>query len=147
MRPPSHAILNLSRFILSEGPLIGRLPIGRLQEVGPTTSRQCSALTSQSAKKATKVKRWESATRTRVELRQFRSSPRSRSAWEELSNGPATSPKRSNTAPLLGVLFGASALAYLGSSIVSHVDVQVDPIKSGDGVNITDAEGTLLLFY
>ena len=146
MRLLTHKILTLTPSILSEGPLIkGSIPIGRFQNAGPILSRSFSAYAQQAGNNATRVKRWQSDVYKSANFRRRGSSTRSKSAWEQQSIGPATSPKRSNAAPLLGVLFGASALAFLGSSIVSNVDdVQVDPIKPSENVDLEDTEGTSL---
>ena len=137
MRQPPRPILELTKSILAEGPLTGRVPIGQFHEVGPTASRRFSAFTSQHVNRTARAKRWQGATRHR----EITSSARCWNSWERVPNGVASTPKRSNTGPLLGVLFGASALAYLGSSLLGQVGVQDSPIESSDGVDITDTDG------
>lgn len=66
---------------------------------------------------------------------------RSSSTWQ--SADIATSPKRSDSKPLLGALFGASALAYLGSSFVpkdEHGDENIT-IHANESISIGDVEG------
>lgn len=140
MRPPSRPVLILTRSLLADGPLAGRFPIGQFQHVGSIASRPYSAILSQHTSKPRAKRRHDVAQRC-SKLRQRTSGARSSSQWEKAPYGVANTPKRSNTAPLLGVLFGATALAYLGSSLIPHVDVQDNPIKSSDGVDITDTDG------
>ena len=144
MPPSPRPILNLTRYLFSEGPLIGRAPIGQFKDVGPKAKRRFSAFVSPCKNKIPRSKRWQDVSLRCNKSRQIGSGARLKSTWEHVPGGVATSPKRSNTGPLLGVLFGASALAYVGSSVFSHVDVQDNPIKSGDGINITDTDGKLI---
>lgn len=53
----------------------------------------------------------------------------------------ATTPKMSDSKPLLGALFGASALAYLGSSFVTKDDSADTKFGSESSVDIVDTEG------
>lgn len=63
------------------------------------------------------------------------------SAWRRADI--ATSAKRSDTKPLLGALFGASALAFLGSSFISkEEDADADiTIHANESISVGDVEG------
>lgn len=142
MRPSSRSCLSLTQSVFSGGPLVGKFPIGRFAEVGPTSSRLYSVVTKQATCKATRVKRWQATTQRFAEGRQIGSGFRNKSSWEKAQGGAAETPKRADTKPLLGALFGVTAVAYIGSSLISHdSDVEENPIKSTDGVDITDADG------
>lgn len=58
---------------------------------------------------------------------------------------PSATPRTSNAAPVLGVLFGASALAFVGSSLIPHreMDVQESPID--DSGNLEHVDGSFCL--
>ena len=142
MRPPARNIINLTRSLCAEGPLIGRAPIGQTQEGGLAASRRCSAFAAPSRTSKLSAR---CTAEPPVRLRQVRCGIRFQSTKNGFPGGPGSTPKRSDTKPLLGAVLGASALAFVGRSLASreNVDEDVNPIKSDDDVNITDAEGTL----
>ena len=146
MRPFTRQIHALAKStFISEGPLIGKVPIGRLSTGGQQSSRQFSTRVQHSEHSSARVRKLEVGKQQTAELRRVGGRIRWQSTWEhERVAGKATQPKRSDTRPLLGVLVGASALAYVGSSIASHVGVQDGPVKSSDGVSIADVEGMYL---
>ena len=117
--------------------------IGKVRAV-PSLSRSSSTgtCTQQVTKQAAKHKSSNWDRQRYGKTRQFASSNRVRRTWEQLNRaGIATEAKRSDTRPLLGVLFGASALAYLGSSVFAPADVQEQSNKTSEDVNITNVEG------
>lgn len=140
MRPPSRPILGLIQSISVEGPLLGRLPIGRFQGCSSNASRRFSVASKQLPEiRKANAKSWRR--HSYVEAQYFSSSVRRKAPNTSAIGGIATSPKRSNTSQLLGVLFGASALAFVGSSLISNVDDQHDnnnPIGLIGSVDIVD---------
>ena len=149
MRPFSRRVIASSQAIISEGPLIHRAPIGRHFPKEPTTSRWLSTGSKQkqcSKRKTIIAESCHGGGRTDAERRQIggvRSSSTS-------SGGPATSVRRSNTGPLLGLLFGASAVTYIGSALISdesRVDIRDDSVKSDNRESITETEGTYSSFH
>lgn len=72
-------------------------------------------------------------------------SARFQHTWEQIQS-VATSPKRSNTGPLLGALFGAGAIASLGAAFIPHEQEEENAIPSTDVVDVADKEGTLIIY-
>src|ERR1700761_1006579 len=145
MRPSTQRVAQLTQALRAEGPLFGGQPlIGRFQCKATSASRGISLAVRKPDTSVNSVKRWQSGIRIQEQTRAFSSSARYRNPQNPLPGGPGATPKRSNAAPLLGVLFGASTLAIVGSTFISHVDTREDDIKSDNGVNITDAEGMCL---
>ena len=145
MRPPARNIINLTRSWCSEGPLIGRVPIGQIREGGLAASRRFSAFAAPCSKNKSSAKTIRCTTEPPVRLRQVGCGTRFQSTKNGFPGGPGSTPKRSDTKPLLGAVLGASALAFVGKSLASRESVEedVNPIKSDDDVNITDTDGTL----
>lgn len=140
MHPFSRRLFALnSSCIKAGGPLISGAPIGWVSEARPAASRRLATTLQNAGQKRAAAKRWNCA-RRHAEASQRRTSARFQHTWEK-PHGAATSPKRSNTAPLLGALFGATAFAYVGSVFISHDHEEENPIKSTDGVDIADEEG------
>lgn len=141
MRPLSRRVLLLSEpIICSKGPLaVGQaVSIGQFQEAGPSSLRSFSRSTvrginNNSSKRG--ARRWQGRFPQGTILRRLKST------WDGQFEDIATSPRRSNAAPLLGVLFGASALAFLGSSISAQFGVEDKSVESDGAVDIVDAEG------
>lgn len=120
--------------IKAPGPLYSAAPIGRFCEANPASRRLASNLQNV-GKKQRPSRRWTGAKQgvsTQIGLR-----ARFQHTWEKI----ATSPKRSNTTPLLGAVFGATALAYVGKALVSHEQEEENPIKSTDGLDTPDEDG------
>lgn len=86
--------------------------------------KRCRFNTTTTRRQSTKnTKRWTANNRQERELKpQLFAGVRFASVWRR--QDIATSPKRSDARPLLGALFGASALAFFGSSLIT---------KEGDG--------------
>ena len=143
MRPPPRNIINLTRSIWSEGPLLGRIPIGQAQEGGLAASRRFSAFTKPCAKSRPKLKSRPCAIQPAVRSSRASYGIRVQSTQHGRPIGSGSSAKRSDTEPLLAAVFGVAALAFVGTSISSHTGVEdhENPIKSDDNVDITDTDG------
>lgn len=128
--------------IKAGGPLYSGAPIGWIGEANPASRRLASTL-QQAGQKRAVAKRWNGAKRN---LQCSQRGSRFQHTWEKAHAG-ATSPKRSNTARPIGALFGATALAYLGSVFVSHDHQEENPIKSTDDIDIDDTEGKQALSH
>lgn len=142
MRPFTRRIFALTDpiYLSPEAPLLGKLPVGRASRVGQLSSRPISGVNTVEHN-AARGKSLDIGRLCGKQASQRAVGSRFQSTWNQQKVSEiATQPKRSNAGPLLGVLVGASALAYIGSSISSHIDVQEDSGTSG-GVSITDAEG------
>lgn len=125
--------LNAPR-IKASAPLKSAAPIGRFVEANPASRRLATTLQN-AGKKQTVTKRWnvgKKVTSSQIGLR-----ARFQHTWEKI----ASSPKRSNTTPLLGAIFGATALAYVGTAFAGHHYEEENPIKSTDGVDIPEDDG------
>lgn len=145
MRPPARNIINLTRSLCTEGPLIRRTPIGQIEEGGLAASRRFSAFTSPCSKSNVRLKSRQCEIQPAVKLHRVGYGIRFQSTQHEFPGGSRGSPKRSDTKPLLGALFGATALAFVGTSLVTRDSVEEteNPIKSDDDVDITDTDGKL----
>lgn len=143
MRPPARNIINLTRSICSEGPLVGKVPIGQFQEGGLAAPRRFSAFAAPCSNSKASLKNVRYATEPPVRLRQVGFGIRFQSTQNGFPGGPGSTPKRSDTKPLLGAVLGASALAFVGKSLASRDSEEeaVNPIKSDDNVNIEDTDG------
>ncbi len=135
MPPLSRPLIALSRSLLpAEVPLISRTPIGRIAQ-GEAAGQRFFGSFHRSTQKQAGAKGWATNPPVRTG-----GSRRFQSTWEKQHG----SPKRSNTAPLLGAALGATALAYVGSTFASQqTEEDENPIKSEDSIDLTDAEGWL----
>ena len=134
----SRLLVLVDRKATTEAPLLfGRNPIGGVKRQYSAFSRQYAEFNGSARPKTPKFAA-QSKSNTRLEgKRRFGNGQEG----PQTPVGRATQAKRSNAGPLLGVLAGASAIAYVGSSVLSHVGVKDDSIKDSAGVNITDSEG------
>lgn len=130
MRPISRRLL-ASALHVSETPLsvIARAPIGYVKSgelAARRTLQTCAAPRGWSVQRQVTSRRWQST-------------------WEK-QPVPGSQPKRSNTAPLLAGVLGASALAYLGSKFTLQDDEDHEnPVKTNDNIDLEDGEGKHLL--
>ena len=136
MPPLSHRLVALSASCLkAEAPLLSRTPIGRISEANRPIS---TSPIKQSIHQRT-ASSW-SRSRQYAAARQWEGSVRRKYTWQRPSS-IATSPQRSDTTPLLGVVVGVTTLAYLGAALVQQDDQQQEsPIKGIEGVDNEDDE-------
>lgn len=94
----------------------------------------------------TPSKRWTTNKQQELKPRLF-AGIRFASAWRRAD--VASSPKRSDSRPLLGALFGASALAYLGSSFVvrEEGEEEVVTIHANESISVEEGESSRGVFH
>ena len=146
MRPPTRNIINLAHSICLEGPLAKRAPIGRISEGRLASSRQFSAFAAPHASNKARLRSTQCTTQQAISARRSAYQFRSQYTNHGPSPGPKWTAKRSDTKPLLGAVVGATALAFIGTSIASRESVEdvENPIKSDDDVDIEDTHGKLM---
>lgn len=155
--PPLH---HLSRRLVasSASPLAVRAPIGWLADSQPAAARHIQTAARSRPNVRTNVESWgaarqQTASGWRV---QSHASPVTTSrvagcvriqSTHARPHGAASSPKRSNTAPLLGGVFGATVFAYLGAKLQlqKEDEEEENPIKSDGKLELANAEGILYL--
>lgn len=135
MPPLTSRLLGFARSTLLVDAMKAEVPIGRT-----VTSRRCCFNTTRTH--TTKAaKRWTPSKQQEGKHRLF-GGIRFTSGWRRADI--ATSPQRSDTKPLLGALFGASALAYLGASFVAKEvedDDAVVTIHANESISVDEVEG------
>ena len=138
MPPLISRLLIVARSTLLVDTIRSEAPIGW----NPARKRCCFNGTRRHSTK--NAKRWTSKQQQEVKPRFF-GGIRWNSAWRRADI--ATSPKRSDTKPLLGALFGASALAYLGSSFIAKEEDgdAVVTIHANESISVDDVEGKSFL--
>ncbi|KAK5168783.1 uncharacterized protein LTR77_006092 [Saxophila tyrrhenica] len=136
MPPTLRPIVNLLQAGGVEGPQFSRAVIG------PARGRLAAFF--QTDARSPRVKRWQELQQQDSGTRGFHSTVRAKKPFPPPPPTPSSRAKTSNAAPLLGVLFGASALAVIGTSFIPHKDVHVedDSLETDDHVSINDTEDT-----
>lgn len=137
MPPTFRPIVKLIQAGGVEGPLFGRAVIG------PARGRLAAFF--QTDARSARVKRWQDVQQQQpFTARQFHNSTRVKNPYPPPPPSPSAKPKQGNAAPLLGVIFGASALAFIGTSLIpqKEVDEQEHHIEEVTPVDITNADDT-----
>jgi len=132
MPPFSSRLLGVARCTLSEGSLRAEAPIGWSRAAG-----RCRRFNADRRQSSSTTKRPESKSYTGNA--RWLGGVRFAAAWKRAK--VASIPKRSDAKPLLGAIFGASALAYLGSSIISRVDTEDVEIEDESTVTAVESLG------
>jgi hypothetical protein len=71
------------------------------------------------------VKRWERVKKEGFGVRGFSNSAQ-KAKPSPPPPQPSATPKQSNAAPVLGLLFGASAVAFIGTSLIPNKNVDIE---------------------
>jgi len=135
MPPTLRPIVKLIQAGGVEGPLFTRTVIG------PARGRLAAFF--QTDARSVRVRRWQEIQQQTSTTRQFHNSVRVKKPYPPPPPAPLATPKTSNAAPLLGVLFGASALAFIGTSLIPQKDIEQPEshIHADDDIDITETDG------
>lgn len=95
----------------------------------------------------TQAKSWRDVKRHHITVsgvRRFNTSQQAKKPFPPPPR-PSATPRTSNAAPVLGVLFGASALAFFGSSLIhsKEIDIHENPID--DSGNLEHVDGVFCI--
>lgn len=140
MPPLTPRLLGAARSTLLADVLKAEAPIGWSAAVGKRCCFNTTTRRTQSTKTPA-TKRWTAGNQKPGLFAGIRFA----SGWRRADI--ATSPKRSDAKPLLGALFGASALAFFGSSLIAKEEdgEAAITIHAHETLSVDDAEGESIL--